>query len=150
MSVYRDLEGSVVILVNADGCIAMQLRDNKPGLPAANKWGLFGGLIDSGETPIEVALREIQEELSIDLNPHRLSLYRKHYIPEQNLTTWVFHYLVDGELENVILHEGQMWDFLCEDDPRALEIGLHHQEIVRDFWMDRNSMSGDAKVLEED
>lgn len=37
MSVYRDLQGAVILLVDDDGRVAMQLRDNKPRLPAANQ-----------------------------------------------------------------------------------------------------------------
>ena len=134
MSVYRNLEGAVVLLTDPQGRIAMQLRDNKPGLPAANQWGLFGGLIDSGESPKDVAIREIQEELGVSLDPERLSLYRNHYIPEQSLTTWVFHYPVDGDLDHAVLREGQTWDFIAEDDPRVAEISLHHRDIVLDYW----------------
>lgn len=136
MSVYRDREGIVVLLVNARGAIAMQLRDNKPGLPAANQWGLFGGLMDTHETPSDTALREIKEELGVTLDPYRLSLVQKHYLVEQNLTTWVFHYPVDHELDHAILNEGQGWDFISRDDPRALNIGLHHHEIAHHFWRD--------------
>jgi 8-oxo-dGTP pyrophosphatase MutT (NUDIX family) len=142
MAVYHDKEGSVVLLVDAHHRIAMQLRDNKPGLPAANKWGLFGGLINTPETPKETAIREIQEELSIILDSDRLSLYRKHYIPEQHLTSWIFHYPVEsGELDNAILQEGQMWDFISKDDPRVSEIGLHHHEIVLDYWVEQTDSS---------
>lgn len=136
MSVYRDREGVVVLLVDMLGRIAMQLRDNKPGLPAANQWGLFGGLMDKDETPLDAAQREIYEELGITLDPQRLVLMRKHYIVEQNLTTWVFHYPVDGELDYAVLREGQEWDFLSRDDPRASNIGLHHAEITRQFWQE--------------
>ena len=138
MSVYRDIEGSVVLLADSNNRIAMQQRDNKPGLPAANKWGLFGGLVKGNESPKDVALREIQEELSVRLNQDKLSLYRKHYIPEQNLTTWVFHYPLDGELEKAVLCEGQIWDFIGEDDSRVQEIGLHHHEIVLAYWEEQS------------
>lgn len=87
-----------------------------------------------GETPAETALREIREELSVSLDPKRLSLLQKHYISEQNLTTWVFLYPINGELDNAVLSEGQEWDFIGQSDPRAAEIGLHHKEIVRSFW----------------
>ena len=137
MAVYRDLAGSVVLMVDTDDRIAMQLRENIPDLPAANQWGLFGGLIDEPETPKETALREIQEELNVRLDADRITLYRKHYIPEQNLTTWVFHYRVNGKLDDAILNEGQAWDFIGQDDPRVSNIGLHHQEIVLDYWADR-------------
>ena len=137
MSVYHDLQGVLVLLTDPQGRIAMQLRDNKPGLPAANKWGLFGGLIDGNQTPKDAALREIQEELGVSLDPERLSLYRTHYIPEQNLTTWIFHCPVEGDLDHAVLREGQTWAFIAEDDPRVAEIGLHHHQIVLDFWADQ-------------
>jgi 8-oxo-dGTP diphosphatase len=128
----------VVLLTDDQGRIAMQLRDDKPGLPAANQWGLFGGLIESHETAKDVALREIQEELGIRLDPDRLSLHRHHYIPEQNLTTWIFHYPVTDELDHAVLREGQTWDFIAREDPRVDEIGLHHHQIVLDFWADQS------------
>jgi len=134
MAVYRDREGSVVLLVDAAGRIAMQLRDDKPGLPGANKWGLFGGLRDRDESPHAVALREIREELGVELDPDRLTLYREHTIPAQNLTTWVFHYRVTNELDAAVLREGQMWDFIGPGDARAADIGLHHREIVLGYW----------------
>jgi 8-oxo-dGTP pyrophosphatase MutT (NUDIX family) len=142
MTVYRDCEGSVILLVDSQNRVAMQLRDDKLDLPAANQWGLFGGLSGEDETPETVILREIHEELCVRLNPKKLSFYRKHYLPDQNLTTWIFRYPVTDELENAVLQEGQMWDFIGVDDPRAGNIGLHHHEIVLDFWNNRQNEIG--------
>lgn len=122
------------MLVDSQNRIAMQLRDNIPNLPAANQWGLFGGLCEAGENPQEVVIREIQEELSVTLDTSKVILHRKHYIAEQNLTTWIFYYPVTNELEKAVLHEGQAWDFIGENDPRVGNIGLHHHEIVQDYW----------------
>jgi 8-oxo-dGTP pyrophosphatase MutT (NUDIX family) len=140
MATYRNREGVVVLLTDSTQRIAMQLRDNKPTLPAANQWGLFGGLLEPDERPEGAAQREIYEELNIELVAHKLIRYRKHYIPEQNLTTWVFLYRITNELENAILHEGQTWDFIGPDDERVSNIGLHHREIVLSFW---NSLPSD-------
>ncbi len=139
MAVYRDLSGSVVLLVDADNRIAMQLREDIPNLPAANQWGLFGGLIDAGETPKQTALREIYEELTVHLNPDRLHFYRKHYISAQNLTTWIFEYHLTNELNNTVLNEGQTWDYISQTDPRVANIGLHHHEIVLGYWAKQDS-----------
>lgn len=132
--VYRHRSGVVVLLVNAQRQVALQLRDDQPGLPGANQWGIFGGLSDTQEPPEATALREIHEELSIHLDPERLTFYRQHYIPDQNLTTWVFLYPVTHELDQAVLREGQGWDFIGPTDPRAAAIGLHHREIVFQFW----------------
>jgi 8-oxo-dGTP pyrophosphatase MutT (NUDIX family) len=134
MSVYRNMQGSVVLLVDHQQRIALQLRENRPGLPAANQWGIFGGLMEPDEQPHTAALREIHEELNVRLNPDLLTLHQRHYIPDQNLTTWVYVYPVTDELDNAVLREGQAWDFIGPDDPRAKEIGLHHHEIVHNFW----------------
>lgn len=132
--VYRNRSGAVVLLVNAQRQIGLQLRDDKPGLPGANQWGIFGGWSDAQELPEATALREIHEELNAHLDPERLKFYRQHYIPEQNLTTWVFLYPVTDELDQAVLHEGQAWDFIGPTDPRAADIGLHHHEIIFQFW----------------
>ncbi len=134
MAVYRNREGVVVLLIDDQNRIAMQLRDDKPNLPAANQWGLFGGLSEPGEQPQEVVQREIQEELGVDLESSKIVLLRKHYIQAQNLTTWVFQYPVNDELENAVLNEGQAWDFIGAKDSRVDNIGLHHREIVLDYW----------------
>ena len=134
MTVYRDLEGAVVLLVDDQRRIALQLREDKPGLPGANTWGIFGGLMDPGEQPHAAALREIHEELNVRLNPDQLNLWQRHYIEQQNLTTWVFVYHVTDELDHAVLREGQAWDFIGADDPRAQKIGLHHYEIVWGYW----------------
>ncbi len=68
------------------------------------------------------------------LEPGKTVLVRKHYISQQNLTTWVFQYPITNELETAALHEGQAWDFISKDDPRVDNIGLHHHEIVLDYW----------------
>ena len=50
---------------NAMGRVALQLRDDKPHVGAADCWGLFGGHSEPGETPDQTIRREILEELDI-------------------------------------------------------------------------------------
>ena len=94
----------------------MQLRDDKPGIPAANQWGLFGGLSKPNEEPKSVTIREIEEELNIRLVTDKLCLLQKHFIPQQNLTTWVYFYPITDELNHAILREGQAWDYIGVND----------------------------------
>ena len=54
-------QGAVVVLVDESGRVALQLRDK--WVPFPNRWGLFGGWLESDEAPSSGALREIWEEL---------------------------------------------------------------------------------------
>jgi 8-oxo-dGTP pyrophosphatase MutT (NUDIX family) len=46
-----------------DGRYLLQLRDDKPGLPMRDHWGLFGGHVEPGEDGDTAIRREILEEL---------------------------------------------------------------------------------------
>lgn len=52
----------VVIILRDDGAALLQLRDNKPGLRHAGRWGIPGGHCEPGESLDVSARREIQEE----------------------------------------------------------------------------------------
>ena len=60
-----------VVIVNQNNEILLQKRSNQkranPG-----KWGICGGKVDLGETPLEAAIRETLEEIGIELNPNEL------------------------------------------------------------------------------
>jgi NADH pyrophosphatase NudC (nudix superfamily) len=56
---------SAVILDEA-GRVLLARRANDPG---AGLWDLIGGFIDEGEDPLEALLREVREELSVDVEP---------------------------------------------------------------------------------
>jgi 8-oxo-dGTP pyrophosphatase MutT (NUDIX family) len=55
---------AVGLIVAEGGRLLLQLRDAKPGLTDAGRWGFFGGHIEDGERPEEAFLREMQEELT--------------------------------------------------------------------------------------
>ena len=100
----------VILLV--DNCYVLQLRDNKPNIAAPGKWSLFGGMVESGESPREALVREIQEELSIKLSNFRpfwvvnrfsdfLQELITYNIFESDITDlWGNHYLMEGQATN--------------------------------------------------
>ena len=61
-----------IALTEADtaGATALLLTLRAAGLRAhSNQWALPGGRRDEGETPVEAALRELHEELGLELGP---------------------------------------------------------------------------------
>ena len=56
-----------VLLFDRRGRLLIYLRDDNPEIPFPNHWDLFGGHLETGETPEQALLREVREELGITL-----------------------------------------------------------------------------------
>lgn len=57
-----------VIIVNTQGELVLQLRDNKPNIADPNKLSIFAGRLLPNESKEEGALRELFEETTIRLD----------------------------------------------------------------------------------
>ena len=60
--------GAVLVLQRADGALLMVEQRHTPG------WALPGGLLRRGELPHEGLVREVAEEIGVDLDPAALPL----------------------------------------------------------------------------
>jgi len=69
-------EIAAIILENDNGEFLLYLRDNKPTIPFPDHWDLIGGHVEEGETPEQALVREVKEELDIEL--HEYTFYRKY------------------------------------------------------------------------
>jgi 8-oxo-dGTP pyrophosphatase MutT (NUDIX family) len=63
-------DGASVILY-ANNQVLLHKRDSRPRL-FPNRWAIFGGGIEPGETPEETACRELKDELGCQLSPQDL------------------------------------------------------------------------------
>ena len=127
---------SSAMLVNPDGDILVNLRDDDPRIIFPNQWSLIGGHVEAGESPEEGLVREVREEIG-----YRLTEYHA-------LTTFfdgedVRHlYLspIDAPIEDLVLGEGQAIRFidpqralaeldLCVTGRRCIEVYLRHLEF---------------------
>ena len=75
------------LVVIKDNSILLAFSKNK------NAWYLPGGKIDDGETAVDSLIREIDEELNIQLNPDKLIFYC-------HITAPAF-----GEAKNIIMEQ---------------------------------------------
>ena len=100
-------EIAVGLIVAEDGRLLLQHRDEKPGLPGAGKWGLFGGHVEAGERPEAAFLREMDEELG--WRPRRFEPFTKRDVHSDGwrLTSHVFAAHLDVPLDALTLGEGQ-------------------------------------------
>jgi len=129
---------SLVILEDAQGRVALQLRGNVATIANPDRWGLFGGHAEADEEPLQAAVREVQEELTCVLEPVKMKFLQSyHRSPYKEY--FIYHYFVNNELKDANLTEGQLFGFFARDQIElgaidGKEIAAHHLEAMRSYW----------------
>ena len=96
-------------IMNKKGEILLQKRSaNKPRNP--NKWAKTGGHVDSGEDVKEAILREIKEEIGIDIPKKQVEILEIHKSKDSNNKYFVYNFLfiVDYKIEDYILQKEEV------------------------------------------
>lgn len=104
---FDECERSYVgaLLVDTNGKLIAQQRDDRPGITNPGMVSLFGGTSHEGESPIETLRREIQEELELEVNSSNLLLQTVKHENGTNVACSI--YIVTGvDAEKLKLHEG--------------------------------------------
>lgn len=125
-------EGTQIILVNPDNQVLLYLRDDKPEIPFPNMWALLGGMIEDGETPLQTIVREIDEEIGIQLDPRQV-----HHLSTRDLDFGFEHtYIatVDFGIDDVILTEGQRLRWFDRTAAATTVLAYADNEILETFF----------------
>ena len=127
------IQTSHAVLVIA-GQYILQLRDNKPDISAAGQWSLFGGMKDSGETPLKAIKREIKEELLIE--PSFKYLWLTDYY-DDFVKTYVRTFFFEADVKNIWknhkLMEGQAAGAFKFEQLKNLDIPLAIRSTLEIF-----------------
>ncbi|WP_430640057.1 NUDIX hydrolase (plasmid) [Crocosphaera watsonii WH 8501] len=100
--------------------LLLQLRDNKPEIYYPNYWGLFGGLMEPGELPLEAIRRELEEELGWSPpNCRFLCTWEDPTIPSM---TYVFAVPLTVNISYLKLTEGQALELFTLNELTKLPI----------------------------
>lgn len=95
--------------------ILLHLRDgNTKNNP--HKWAFFGGLIEGEETPEEGFIREIQEELGIDVKKGEACFLREYFNEPHNTHKSVFYVERYVDPKEIILGEGADFRWIPLDE----------------------------------
>lgn len=114
---------SGAILKNKAGKILFQLRDENGRNP--NKWGIFGGGIKQGETPIHALIREIKEELGINIS--KLDILKNYKVPIVNYH--IYEILLKEDPKKFQLKEGKDMRFMSKREFMKLRNALWRVKI---------------------
>jgi len=142
---------SWVWIYNDKGEILLQqrskIKDNHPGL-----WDISAaGHVDAEETPLIAAVREIEEEIGLNIKPDQLKLIDKKIISKHNPTndweereiSYVYLLQYDGSVEELTLQESEVekMEFVDSDllekdledsikSKKYVGHGKHYNEVI--------------------
>ncbi len=123
-----------------EGKFLMQLRDDVPGILYPGHWGLFGGHLESDETPEDGLVREVQEEINYLVSqPQKFRCYA-----DNRAVRYIFYAPLIVETQSLQQMEGWDLDLVPPQDiikgtyysDKAKEerpLGDIHQRILLDF-----------------
>lgn len=110
-------DAAAAIIVDADGRLLMQKRDDFPEITYPGYWALFGGGIDPGENPEDALRRELAEELEFEAANIEYFTTMTFDFSFSGLREYSRHVYVvpirESEKGSLVLHEGAAMSFLA-------------------------------------
>jgi len=110
--------------------VLLVLRDNIPTIPYPGLWDVPGGHIEDNETAEECIVREMQEE--IEVNVEGCTLFRVYEFSDR--TEYIFMKHADFDLKNIILHEGQMLRWFSQEEAGQVELAYGFDKVLADYF----------------
>jgi mutator protein MutT len=94
-----------VWILNSKGEVLIQKRsENLKRNPG--KWAFTGGIVDSGETSLEGAIRESKEELGIDIDKNKIELLLSFKREHGFVDVWLVKDNI--EINNLVIQESEV------------------------------------------
>jgi 8-oxo-dGTP diphosphatase len=90
-------------IIEQDGKVLATQRSASMSMPL--KWEFPGGKIDAGETPEECLVREVREELAVEIEVGIQLTPRTHTYADLALTVTLYPYLCSILSGTIVLHE---------------------------------------------
>ena len=112
----QDQTAGVMVFLLWKSQFLLILRDNKPNIANPNTWCPVTGGVHRGEDYESAGKRELKEE--IDIIPHRLKILGV----SMKANAFFIGHLSDDERNQIILSEGQRYDFFTFEQLTSLNI----------------------------
>jgi 8-oxo-dGTP diphosphatase len=122
--------GCSIIFLNNKKQVLLFLRDDVPDIPYQNMWDVPGGHVEDNETPSQCIVREMKEEMDIDLADFEFFSVEE-FEDRIEHTFWKMDNL---NIDKITLTEGQRLKWFSEDEVKHTQLAYGFNKIVEDFF----------------
>lgn len=122
-----------IILVNAEAKVLLQLRCSDEYL-YPNHWTLPGGRVEEGESLEQAVLREVKEEVGLDLCDYHLfkTIVINAFLDEITERD-IYWGNISESVENLELGEGTALRYFSSKEIPGLEVAFDLKPVIIDF-----------------
>jgi 8-oxo-dGTP diphosphatase len=128
------LQIAMVLLFDRHNRLLVYLRDDKPDIPFPGHWDFFGGHLEDRETPDEALVREVKEELDVDLK--QWQFFRTYQCLQGDAYPNVKHLYwakIDKCADELTLYEGQRLRSIEPHERNDMKFANVLGQILEDF-----------------
>jgi 8-oxo-dGTP diphosphatase len=123
-----------VLLFDRDRKLLIYLRDDKPDIPFPNHWDFFGGHFEEKETPEDALVREVKEELGIELPEWQFfSRYECTQGDVYPNVKYIYRANIDRRPADLVLSEGQKLTSIAMEERFNFPFANILGRILEDF-----------------
>jgi 8-oxo-dGTP diphosphatase len=123
-----------VLLFDRDRKLLIYLRDDKPDIPFPNHWDFFGGHVEEKETPEDALVREVKEELGIELPEWQFfSRYECTQGDVYPNVKYIYRANIDKRPADLVLSEGQKLTSIAMEERFNFPFANILGRILEDF-----------------
>ncbi|HNR43307.1 MAG TPA: NUDIX domain-containing protein [Bacteroidales bacterium] len=125
---------AAIILENEHRELLLYRRDNKPGIPFPGHWDLIGGHVENGETPEKALVREVKEELDLDLK--EFSFFKKYECFEGDAypnIKYIYYGKINLPVEKITLLEGDIVRYFKREEIADVKFANILKGIVLEY-----------------
>jgi 8-oxo-dGTP diphosphatase len=127
-----------VIVVTPDNGVILQVRDDNPAIKDPGKLSIFAGRMKEGESPLAAAIRELEEETTVQARPEELEFfvaYQKDVVRHGDNNISNIFIVRDVEVESVHIHEGQGYRVVHDaSDVTEENCALISYDILQEYF----------------
>lgn len=103
--------------------------DNSP-----DQWAFFGGLSEQGENPLQTFIREIKEELCINIEASNVESLCDYFNSDFDTHRYVFFVKKDVDKSKMTLQEGADFDWISFDEVFKYDLTKRTNQDLKTFY----------------